>query len=269
MTRRQTLTLFAIMLMVVIIDQIIKYEVKTTMTLSQHIIVTDWFHIAFVENKGMAFGWSFGSKIFLTLFRLLTVGIIIYYTLRLLHRQQHMGFVVCLALIIGGAIGNIVDSIFYGMMFTESTHTDVAVMTRWGEGYASLLEGKVVDMFYFPLIEWNMPMSWTWLNSISFLPNAGEHCVFFSPVFNFADSCISVGVVILVLFFRQSFSRCLTSNSQSNETADSNVSVETATADTLTETAEMTEATTAETTEATTAETTEATTNTPTTDTTL
>ena len=150
-------------------------------------------------------------------------------------------------------------------------------MTRWGEGYASLLEGKVVDMFYFPLIEWNMPMSWTWLNSISFLPNAGEHCVFFSPVFNFADSCISVGVVILVLFFRQSFSRCLTSKSQSNETADSNVSVETATADTLTETvetteattAEMTEATTAETTEATTAEMTEATTNTPTTDTTL
>ena len=227
MTRRQTLILLAIMLMVVIIDQIIKCEVKTTMTLSQHIIVTDWFHIAFVENKGMAFGWSFGSKIFLTVFRLLTVGIIIYYTLRLLHRQQHMGFVVCLALIIGGAIGNIVDSIFYGMMFTESTHTDVAVMTRWGEGYASLLEGKVVDMFYFPLVEWNMPMSWTWLNSISFLPNAGEHCVFFSPVFNFADSCISVGVVILVLFFRQSFSRCFASNSQYNETPGSNAPDET------------------------------------------
>lgn len=207
MNRRHTILLIVLMVVVVIIDQIIKYNVKTNMTLSQHIHITDWFHIAFVENKGMAFGWSLGTKTFLSIFRLVTVVLLIWYVLRLLRRPQLVGFVVCLGLIIGGAIGNIVDSLFYGLIFSESTHFDVASLVPWGEGYGRFLEGKVVDMFYFPLVEWNMPQ-WTWLDHVPWLPDAGEHCVFFSPVFNFADSCISVGVVILVLFFRNSFAKC-------------------------------------------------------------
>jgi len=208
MNRRQAILLTLLMIVVVIIDQIIKYQVKTTMTLSEHIPITNWFHIAFVENKGMAFGWSFGPKIFLSIFRVLTVGLLIWYVFRLLRQPWHLGFIVCIGLIIGGAIGNIIDSLFYGMIFSSSTHYDIAQLVPWGEGYGRFLEGKVVDMFYFPLIEWDMPESWTWLDSIPILPAAGEHCVFFSPVFNFADSCISCGVVALILFFRQSFSKC-------------------------------------------------------------
>ncbi len=208
MNRRQAILLTLLIILVVCIDQIIKYNVKTTMTLSQHIQITSWFHIAFVENKGMAFGWSFGPKIFLSIFRVLTVGILIWYAYRLLRRSWHTGFVTCLGLIIGGAIGNIIDSLFYGMIFSESTHFDIAQLTTWAGGYGQLLQGKVVDMFYFPLVEWNMPASWTWLNAIPLMPHAGEHCVFFSPVFNFADACISCGVIALILFFRKSFGKC-------------------------------------------------------------
>ena len=213
MNKRQAILLTAIMVLVVIIDQIIKVEVKTSMTLSEHIPITDWFHITFVENKGMAFGWSFGTKTFLSLFRVVTVALITVYVFRLLYTKQHTGFIVCLALIVGGAIGNIVDSLFYGMIFSESSHFSIAHVVPWGEGYGEFLQGKVVDMFYFPLIEWNMP-DWAWLNKIPLLPDANEHCVFFSPVFNFADACISCGVVALILFFRQSFTNCFVSKGE-------------------------------------------------------
>ena len=101
----------------------------------------------------------------------------------------------------GGAAGNIIDCLFYGEIFSESTPYNISQYVGWGNGYGDFLQGKVVDMFYFPLIEWNMP-SWSWLNTIPFLPSANEHCVFFSPVFNFADASITVGVALLLLFFR-------------------------------------------------------------------
>ncbi len=216
MNKKQVILSIAIILLVLIIDQIIKVEVKTNMMLGEHIPITSWFQIAFVENNGMAFGMSFGSKIILTLFRIITVGFLVWYILRLTRRGFKTGFIVCLSMIIAGALGNIFDCIFYGEIFTQSTHIDVARLVPWGEGYGDVLEGRVVDMFYFPLIEWNMP-GWAWLNDIPFIPNAYEHCVFFSPVFNFADSSISVGVVILILFYRKTLSKCLATKKEEKE----------------------------------------------------
>ena len=216
MNKKQVIISIAIIVLVLIIDQIIKVEVKTNMTLGQHIPITSWFQIAFVENNGMAFGMSIGSKLLLTLFRIITVGFLLWYIMRLTRRHYKVGFIVCLSMIVAGAIGNIVDCIYYGEIFTQSTHTDIAQLVPWGEGYGSVLEGRVVDMFYFPLIEWDMP-GWMWLNDIPFLPNAYEHCIFFSPVFNFADANISVGVVILILFYRKTLSKCLSGKKKEEE----------------------------------------------------
>lgn len=202
MNRRQAILVTAIIVLVLIIDQVIKVEVKTNMTLGEHIPITSWFHIAFVENNGMAFGISLGSKVLLTLFRIVAISVIVWYVYKLTTRHIKTGLMVCLALIAAGAIGNVIDCLFYGEIFTESTHYTVAHTVPWGEGYSQFLTGKVVDMFYFPLIEWDMP-GWTWLNDIPILPDAYEHCVFFSPVFNFADACISCGVIALILFYHK------------------------------------------------------------------
>ena len=215
MNKKQVIISIAIILLVILIDQIIKVEVKTNMTLGEHIPITSWFQIAFVENNGMAFGMSIGSKIILTLFRIITVSVLLWYIMRLTSRSYKTGFIICLSMITAGALGNIFDCIFYGEIFTQSTNFDVARVVPWGEGYGDVLEGKVVDMFYFPLVEWNMP-GWDWLNSIPFLPDAYEHCVFFSPVFNFADASISCGVVALIIFYRQSFSKCLSTKKETD-----------------------------------------------------
>ena len=191
----------AIFISVLIIDQIIKVNVKTGMALGEHKDITNWFIIAFVENKGMAFGWELGDKVFLTLFRIIAVIFIGGIIVKQIRIGRSTGFITCLAMIMGGAAGNIIDCLFYGEIFSESTPYNISQYVGWGNGYGDFLQGKVVDMFYFPLIEWNMP-SWSWLNTIPFLPSANEHCVFFSPVFNFADASITVGVVLLLLFFR-------------------------------------------------------------------
>ena len=167
----------------------------------------------------MAFGMSIGSKLLLTTFRIITVGFLLWYIMRLTRRQFKTGFIVCLSMIVAGAIGNIVDCIFYGEIFTQSTHIDIAKLVPWGEGYGSVLEGRVVDMFYFPLIEWDMP-GWMWLNDIPLIPNAYEHCIFFSPVFNFADANISVGVVVLALFYRKTLSKCLNAKKEESEAVE-------------------------------------------------
>jgi len=222
--KKQVIISIAIILLVIIIDQIIKIEVKTNMALGEHITITNWFQIAFVENNGMAFGMSFGSKILLTLFRIITVSLLLWFIMRLTRRGFQTGFIVCLSMITAGALGNIFDCILYGEIFTQSTHVDVARLVPWGEGYGDILEGRVVDMFYFPLIEWNMP-GWDWLNDVPFLPNAHEHCVFFSPVFNFADASISCGVVALIIFYRQTFSKCMSGkNNKEEETEHQTIS---------------------------------------------
>ena len=189
------LVVFAVLL----IDQMIKIWVKTSMTLHESIHVTDWFYITFIENNGMAFGMQLGSKIVLSLFRVIAISALGYYIWLEVKRKAKTGYLVCLSLVLAGAAGNLIDCMFYGLVFNESSPYYLSYFVPFGTGYAPFLMGKVVDMFYFPLIETEWP---TWMPFVG-----GEHFVFFSPVFNFADSCISVSVVWLLLFYRQEISR--------------------------------------------------------------
>lgn len=186
----------AVVVVLLVIDQVIKIEVKTGMALGEAIRVTDWFYIDFVENNGMAYGMTFINKVVLSLFRLVAITAIGWLLCRIVRRKLFsLGFVLCLSVILAGAAGNLIDCMFYGLLFEESTYCHVADFAGFGNGYAPFLYGKVVDMFYFPIIRTTWP-EWVpvW---------GGTDYVFFSPVFNFADSCISVAVVILVLFFRK------------------------------------------------------------------
>ena len=188
-----------VVLAVLLIDQMIKIWVKTSMTLHESIHVTDWFYITFIENNGMAFGMQLGSKIVLSLFRVIAISALGYYIWLEVKRNAKTGYLVCLSLVLAGAAGNLIDCMFYGLMFNASSPYYLSYFVPFGTGYAPFLMGKVVDMFYFPLIETEWP---TWVPFVG-----GEHFVFFSPVFNFADSCISVSVVWLLLFYRQEISR--------------------------------------------------------------
>ncbi len=184
-------TLFILLLLVV--DQIIKFLVKTNMALYEEIKIFECARIYFIENPGMAFGITLGSKTFLTIFRVIFSFALLYYVVKLVQKNWHLSYIFCVGLIFAGAIGNIIDSLFYGLIFSESTPFTVATLFPSGGGYGTFLHGKVVDMFYFPIFEFP---EW-----IPFL--GGE--TFFSPIFNFADSCITVGIFMLLIFFRKDF----------------------------------------------------------------
>lgn len=192
-------TVVLIFLGFLLIDQLVKVWVKTHMTLHESIVVTDWFRITFIENNGMAFGWAFITKTLLTSLRLVATVIVGWYIVRLIRRGVHWGFLICLAFIMTGAAGNIVDCVFYGQLFSPSTPFEVSHFVPFGEGYASWLNGQVVDMFYFPLFHWTWP---EWMPFVG-----GRPYTFFSYIFNVADACISCGVIALLLFFRQTLSR--------------------------------------------------------------
>lgn len=165
------------------------------MCLHESIHVTDWFYISFIENMGMAFGMQLGSKILLSLFRVVAIAVLGYYIWLQVRKNARTGYIVCLSMVLAGAAGNLIDCMFYGLCFANSSEFYVSYLVPFGTGYAPFLMGKVVDMFYFPLVEWD------WAQWIPFV--GGEHFVFFSPVFNFADASISVSVVLLLLFFRK------------------------------------------------------------------
>lgn len=185
---------------ILLIDQIIKIWVKTHMELHESIRVTNWFYIAFIENNGMAYGMQIGSKLLLSVFRLLCIGALGYYIWSLIHKTNvRWGYVVCLSMILAGAAGNLIDCMFYGLCFDASTVGHVSQFVGLGHGYESFLMGRVVDMFYFPMIVTTYP---EWMPFVG-----GQEFVFFSPVFNFADSSISVGVVALLLFYRKEISQ--------------------------------------------------------------
>lgn len=196
MSRRknQIITAAGISLAAIIIDQIIKIWVKTNMYMHEVIDVTPWFKILFTENRGMAFGIELMDKLFLTSFRIFAVAFLIYIIGKQIRQGIDYLFLVCLSLILAGAMGNILDCLFYGMVFNNPPAPLVAEFVPWGTGYDTIFYGRVVDMFYFPLVEWNWP---GWLPFFG-----GEHFIFFSPIFNFADACISCGVIMVVLFCR-------------------------------------------------------------------
>ena len=188
-----------IIIAILLIDQAIKIWVKTSMTLHESIHITDWFYISFIENNGMAFGMQLGSKIILSLFRVAAIAALGYYIWLEVGRKARTGYLVCLSMILAGAAGNLIDCMFYGLVFNNSSEFYQSYFVPFGTGYAPFLMGKVVDMFYFPLIETEWPL---WMPFVG-----GQHFVFFSPVFNFADSAISVGVVLLLLFYREEISK--------------------------------------------------------------
>lgn len=184
----------AIIVLVILIDQIIKIEVKTGMYWGQDIEITSWFHIRFIQNNGMAFGMELGSKLFLTLFRIVAVGLLIWIICRICRRDAYPpGLVACVSLITAGAAGNIFDCVFYGEIFTNPYPPEIAQFVPWGEGYSSLFHGLVVDMFYFPLFSFQWP---EWMPFVG-----GSTFSFFDPVFNFADAAITVGMFILIIFY--------------------------------------------------------------------
>ena len=183
-----------IILIIILIDQVLKIYVKSSMILGEEYKVLDWFYIHFTENNGMAFGLEFGGKIgkvILMILRISFVLIMISYLKNPLFKKYDNLSLLTFSLIIGGAIGNIIDGIFYGYFFTSSLG-QISTFSINGNGYAPLMFGKVVDMFYFPLYKGVLP------DYIPFL--GGDYFIFFRPVFNFADTCISIGVFLLILF---------------------------------------------------------------------
>ena len=200
--KRSTISILVILL-VIILDQVLKVYIKTHIHYGEEfgIFGLDWARIHFVENEGMAFGISFGGEVgkyALSIFRIVMVGLLIYLLMGLIKAKESKWLIVCFSMIIAGAIGNIIDSMIYGLIFSESSiHSGLAEFMPEGGGYAAFLQGRVVDMLYFPLIDTYWP---EWVPGIG-----GNHFQFFRPVFNIADSAISVGVISILLFHRRFF----------------------------------------------------------------
>jgi len=192
---------FFVAILVLILDQGSKIWVKTTMELSEEFpVLGDWFYIHFTENNGMAFGMELAGdygKLILSLFRIVAVSLIAWYLYKLPEKGASKGIMISGALIFAGALGNIIDSAFYGLIFNDSYYQTASFLPEGG-GYAPFLFGKVVDMLYFPLYEGFLP------ESIPFW--GGDYFIFFRPVFNIADSAISIGVISVLLFHRSFFS---------------------------------------------------------------
>jgi signal peptidase II len=182
----------------IILDQVIKIYIKTHFVLGEEVEVFEWFKIHFVENNGMAMGFEFGGKggkLFLTLFRLLVVPAILYWLYDNIKRKVHNAVIIGIALIFSGAVGNIIDSVFYGVIFDDSNHKVATLFAD--EPYGTLFFGKVVDMFYFPIWTGNLP---EWIPFVG-----GDLFTFFQYIFNPADAFISVGVALLFIFSKQAF----------------------------------------------------------------
>lgn len=185
-----------IVLLIILADQFSKIYIKTHFYYGEEInVIGDWFKLHFIENEGMAFGMKLGDaatgKLVLTLFRLVAVVFGFFLLKKLVDKGYGKGAIICGSLILAGALGNLIDSVFYGQVFTESSF-HVASTVPWGKGYAPMFHGRVVDMLYFPLFEGTYPK---WVPGIG-----GRSFMFFEPVFNIADAAISVGVLILVFF---------------------------------------------------------------------
>ena len=197
--KQKGIVVFVIVALLLAIDQIIKIEVKTNMRLHESIQITNWFYITFIENNGMAYGMPLINKLVLSIFRICAIGVLIFYLYKQIVNNARMTYVILLALVTAGALGNLIDCMFYGLIFNASSPFYTSYFVNFGDGYAPFLMGKVVDMFYFPLIVTTWP---EWMPVVG-----GDEFIFFSPVFNFADSCISVGMVLLLIFCRNELSK--------------------------------------------------------------
>jgi len=208
----RSLKCILIIFSILLVDQVLKIIIKTNMTLYEQIpVFGNWFFIHFVENRGMAFGMNLpggSGKLILSLFRLVAIGAITWYLVHLIKIRAHGGLLITMSMVLAGAVGNMIDSSFYGMIFSESTTFRPAEIFPEGGGYDTFLHGNVVDMFYFPVITGVYP---DWFPRVG-----GQSFVFFRPVFNIADASISVAVVIL-LFRQKRFFAHLQENEESSE----------------------------------------------------
>lgn len=216
---------FFIILCIIVADQALKIWVKTHMQYHEQItMIRPWFRLFFIENEGMAWGWKFGGewgKLALTLFRLVAVVFGVFYIRDIVRKKLHPGFIICVGMIFAGALGNLIDSLFYGMIFSNSDlGMPLAKMFPAEGGYAGFLHGRVVDMLYMPVIEDKVLPSW--------LPLwGGERFTFFSPIFNVADASISIGVIAILIFQKKFFKKSpleephptVETNSQVNDAA--------------------------------------------------
>lgn len=191
---RLALIAWAVIAAVIIIDQAVKLWVKTHFYLGEDLEILSWFHLRFIQNNGMAFGIELGSKLFLTLFRMVLVGFLVWYIVRLVRAAKvPAGYMAAVALVTAGAFGNIVDCVFYGEIFNNPYPPQTASFVPWGEGYGGIFHGYVVDMLYFPLFSFRWPQ---WMPVVG-----GDMFSFFDPVFNIADAAITVGMAMIILFY--------------------------------------------------------------------
>ncbi len=199
MKLRSTILIIAL---IIIADQALKIWIKTSYPFGDtQLTGLNWFQLYFIENRGMAWGWEFGGewgKMLLTLFRLAAVIFGTWYLYKIVKQKYNRGFIICASLIYAGALGNLIDSMFYGLIFEETSYSHVAKMFP-AEGYAGFLHGRVVDMLYFPIIKTTYP---SWVPFVG-----GEEFEFFSPIFNIADASISIGVITLLVFQRKFFKK--------------------------------------------------------------
>ncbi len=186
--KKAALLIFILLL----IDQITKIYVKLNFTIGESVDVLSWFKISFIENEGAAFGLQVVGKLFLTIFRIVAVVVLAIFTHRLIMRKARPGYIYTISLLLAGAAGNILDSVFYGLIFSESTFSQVATLVPFGTGYTSLFHGKVVDMFFFPILK-----------------NSNGTTLFFNYIFNVADSCVTVSAFLLFIFYRKDLNESL------------------------------------------------------------
>lgn len=187
---RRGLIATALIALIIIVDQVIKYYIKTNFSLYESYEVTSWFHIVFTENRGMAFGMEFVGTMFLCIFRVIAIALFSVVLVRFVRRKYPFGLLICLAMVIAGAVGNIIDNMFNGLVYSESIpYAAPATLVPFGEGYGTFLSGRVIDMFYFPLFTWP-----------DWVPFVGGN-IFFGAIFNFADASISCGAIAIALFY--------------------------------------------------------------------
>lgn len=195
--------------LIIIIDQVLKIWVKTHFYYGESYHITDWFQLVFIENNGMAFGWEVLNKIMLTAFRVIASILFVYYILKIRKSTVPVGYLICIALITAGTIGNTIDCVSYGQIFNDPMPPAIASIFPDAGGYAPLFEGRVVDMLYFPLAEWYWPY---WMPFVG-----GNHFLFFQPIFNIADASLSVGVVVLLIFYSKYLSTPISSKGEITE----------------------------------------------------